>query len=158
MDDQLKQDFTRRLSQCNSGEMIVIMYEILFAYMEDAKKAHSEDRHEEMKAAVRKTQNVLDELISSLDFTYDLSANLYALYNFCKNELARTMYQNRMDGLEEAEKILRRLYGSFVEAAKQDTSGPIMQNTQQVYAGMTYAKGALNENFVDVDSQRGFFV
>ena len=158
MDDQLKQDFTRRLSQCNSGEMIVIMYEILFAYMEDAKKAHSEDRHEEMKAAVRKTQNVLDELISSLDFTYDLSANLYALYIFCKNELARTMYQNRMDGLEEAEKILRRLYGSFVEAAKQDTSGPIMQNTQQVYAGMTYAKGALNENFVDVDSQRGFFV
>lgn len=158
MEDQLKQDFTRRLSQCNSGEMIVIMYEILFAYMDDAKKAYAGDRHDEMKEAVRKSQNVLDELIHSLDFTYDLSANLYALYVYCKNELARTMYQNGLDGLEEAEKILRRLYRSFSEVAKQDTSEPIMQNTQQVYAGMTYAKGVLNENYMDEDNQRGFFV
>ena len=39
MDDRLKQDFTRRLSQCNSGGMIVIIYDILFAYMDDVKKA-----------------------------------------------------------------------------------------------------------------------
>ena len=26
MENELKKDFTRRLSQCNSGEMIVIIY------------------------------------------------------------------------------------------------------------------------------------
>ena len=31
MDNELKKDFTRRLSQCNSGEMIVIIYDIFFA-------------------------------------------------------------------------------------------------------------------------------
>ena len=141
MDNQLKQDFTRRLSLCNSGEMIVIIYDILFAYTADAKRAHKEGDRMEMKTAIRKAQKTLDELVKSLDFSYDLSSDLYALYVFCKNELARTLYENRMDGLNEAEKILRRLYYSFVEVAKQDTGGPLMQNTQQVYVGMTYARG-----------------
>ncbi|MCI7107664.1 MAG: flagellar protein FliS [Lachnospiraceae bacterium] len=158
MDDRLKQDFTRRLSQCNSGGMIVIIYDILFAYMDDVKKAYEDGEHEEMKNALRKSQRVLDEMIQSLDFSYELSNNLYALYVFCKNELARTLYQNQLDGLNEADKILRRLYGSFVEAARQDTSGPMMRNTQQVYAGMTYGRGELNESYMDNDNQRGFFV
>ena len=48
------------------------------------------------------------------------------------------MYENRLDGVQEAEHIMHRLYTSFVEAAKQDKSAPLMKNTQQVYAGMTY--------------------
>lgn len=158
MDNSLKQDFTRRLSQCNSGGMILIIYEICFAYMEDAKKAYEQGRHDEMKAAMRKAQKVLDELIGSLNFAYEISSNLYALYVFCKNELARTLYENRMDGLEEAEKVMQRLYHSFAEAAKQDTSAPIMSNAQQIYAGMTYGRNRLNENDIDYDHQRGFFV
>lgn len=158
MENSLKQDFTRRLSQCNSGGMIVIIYEICFAYMEDARQAHAKGRHDEMKAAIRKAQNVLDELVGSLNFAYEISSNLYVLYVFCKNELARTLYENRMDGLEEADKVMRRLYHSFAEAAKQDTSAPIMSNTQQIYAGMTYGRNQLNENDMDYDRQRGFFV
>ena len=104
MDSSVKKDFTRRLSQCNPGEMIVIIYDILFAYLDDTKKAYAAGDREEMKTGIRKAQKVLDELIQSLDFSYELSNNLYALYVFCKNELARTMYENRLDGLLEAKK------------------------------------------------------
>lgn len=158
MDDKKKQDFTRRLSQCNSGEMIVIIYDILFAHMEDARLAYKQNQHEEMKISIRRALKTVDELTGSLDFSYDISENLFSLYVYCKNELSKVLYENRLDGLADAEKILRRLYGSFVEAAKQDTSGPLMQNTQQVYAGMTYARGELNESYMDMDNQRGFFV
>ena len=44
MNNELKQDFTRRLSQCNSGEMIVIIYDILFAYLDDEKKEHENEQ------------------------------------------------------------------------------------------------------------------
>lgn len=158
MDDQLKQDFTRRLSQCNSGGMIVIIYDILFAYAEDVKQAFADKEHEKMKESVRKVQKVLDELIGSLDFSYGLSNQLYALYTFCKREVARTLYQNSPEGLLVAEKILRRLYDSFVQVAEQDTSGPVMGNAQQVYAGMTYGRGELKESYMDNDFQRGFLV
>ena len=33
--------------------------------------------------------------------------------------------------------------------AKQDFEGPIMQNTQQIYAGLTYGKGYFNESYMD---------
>lgn len=158
MDSELKRDFTLRLSQCNKGEMVVIIYDMLFAYLDDVKNAHAEGDREAMKTGIRNAQRVLDELIGSLDFTYKLSNNLHSLYVFCKNELAKTMYQNRLDGAEEAEKVLKRLYSSFKEVAKQDKGRPLMSNAQQVYAGMTYGRSALNESYMDMDSQRGFFV
>lgn len=158
MTDEKRQEFTRRLSQCNSGGMIVIIYDILFAYMEDARLAYEAKERDELKSSIRKAQKTLDELINSLDFSYDVSGNLFSLYVYCKNELSRALYENRLDGLKEADQILQRLYASFVEVAKQDTSEPLMQNTQQVYAGMTYARGELNENYMDLDNHRGFFV
>lgn len=157
MNNEHRKDFARRLTQCNSGGMIVIIYDILFVYLGDAEKAYASGDREAMKTGIRNAQNVLDELIKSLNFAYDLSGRLYAIYTFCKNELARSMYQNNLDGLNEAKKHLERLYGSFVEVAKQDTSRPLMANTQQVYAGMTYGRAVLNESYMDYDAHRGFF-
>ena len=157
MENSLKQEFTRRLSQCNNGEMIVIMYDIVFAYMDEAKDAYAVNSYEDYKAAVRKSQGAIDTLIGALNFKYDIAKDLHKLYVYAKNCLAKAIYQNRTDGLEEAEKILKRLYVAFCEAAKTDTSGPLMRNTQQVYAGMTYGRTNLNENCFE-DNHRGFFV
>jgi len=157
MDNSLKQEFTRRLSQCNNGEMIVIMYDIVFAYMDEAKVAHNVGAYEDYKVAIKKSQGAIDTLIGALNFKFDIARDLHKLYVYAKNCLAKAIYQNRLDGLEEAEKILKRLYASFYEAAKSDTSGPLMRNTQQVYAGMTYGRTTLNENCFE-DNHRGFFV
>ena len=156
MQNELKLDFTRRLSQCNRGEMIVIIYDIYFAYERDARKAYEANRHEEYKEAVRKAQNVLAELIHSLNFSYDLSKNLYRLYMYCTNCLARAIYENKTDGIDEADAVMKRLYTSFEEVAKSDHPESLMRNTQQVYAGMTYGRTSLNENLSNVDSNRGF--
>lgn len=34
---------------------------------------------------------------------------------------------------------------SFEQVAKEDHSGPVMEHSQQLYAGLTYGKGTLNE-------------
>ena len=150
-------DFNRRLSQCNRGELVVITYDIFFAYVEDAREAFASKDHDAFKTAIHKAQAALGRLIATLDFQYEIAGSLYALYQFSNRELSRALYENRPDGLEEAEKILKRLYKSFCEAAKLDTSGPLMRNTQQVYAGMTYGRTTLNENYFE-DNHRGFFV
>ena len=157
MENSLKQEFTRRLSQCNRGEMIVIMYDIAFAYMDEARQCHENAQYEEYKKAIKRTQTTVDTLMQALDFKYEISRDLYKLYVYSKNCLSKSIYQNRLDGLDEAEKILKRLYTSFREVATSDTSEPIMRNTQQVYAGMTYGKNTLNENCYE-DNHRGFFV
>lgn len=156
MDSALKQDFTRRLSLSNKGEMIVIIYEIAFTYLDEAKKAKEEDNHGAFKLAIQNGQDTINVLIRSLDFSYEISKELHPLYVYCRNQLAKSRYQYGVSGICEAEKILRRLYDAFKEAAKTDTSGPLMCNVQRVYAGNTYGKTDLNENYINYDSQRGF--
>ena len=136
-------DFTRRISQSNRSGLTVINYEIIFAYLDDAKKAYQEEKWEEFKVALRKAQNSIGELMQTLDFSYDISRNLYRIYVFCKDSLAAAMY--------------RKLYQSFCKVAETDSSAPMMKNTQQVYAGYTYGKGDLVENCQELDKSRGFF-
>ncbi len=152
------QSFTRRLSQCNKGEMIVIIYDIYFAYANDAMCAFRKKDYDAYKKAIHSAQNTLTELMKALDFSYEISRNLYALYMFSRNQLSRALYEFREDGILEAEKVLKRLYASFVAVAKEDTSEPLMSNAQQVYAGMTYGKSDLNETYRELDHARGFFV
>ena len=55
--------------------------------------------------------------------------------------------------------VMTKLKEAFEEVAKQDTSGPLMENTQQVYAGLTYGKGSLNEVLISGDEyNRGYRV
>ena len=59
MENELKKDFTRRLSQCNSGEMIVIIYDIFFAYVDDIRQAHCKGDHD---GTDRKSQFFVSDL------------------------------------------------------------------------------------------------
>lgn len=157
MRDELRLDFQRRLSQCNKGEMIIIIYDILFAYLDEAKQEHVEQNYEAYKEAVRQGQKTLDMLISALDFNYDIAKELYRLYVTSKNLLEKAIYQNRTEGICEAEAILSKLYQGFSEVCQMDTSEALMENSQKVYAGMTYGRSSLNENLLN-DNNRGFLV
>jgi len=154
--EQIK-DFTRRISQCNSGEIIVIMYDIVFAYLKDAEDAYENQNYEGFKVGIQKAGKSIEELRQALNFQYPISKDLYALYTYSKEELARAVVKNRLDEVHNAKKVLQELYGAFVEAAKQDHSEPLMKNAQQVYAGMTYGKNNLTEVFQEPETSRGFF-
>ena len=157
MNAEKKQEFTRRISQSNRSELVVIQYEIFYEYMKDAKEAHENGDYESFRAAIHKGDNVLTELSNTLDFQYELSNQLYALYDFSKRALMQCIVKKNCQGIEDAKKALDPLYAAFVQVAKQDTSEPLMRNTQQVYAGMTYGKQNLKESFQEPETSRGFF-
>jgi flagellar protein FliS len=150
-------DFTRRISQCNRSELVVVMYEMYFSYLEDARAASDKQDWEEYKAAIRKSQRVLDELVGALNFSYELAKELYRIYMFCKDTLAKALYKREEKELDDAERLMRTLYDSFTKVAEADSSAPLMQNTQQVYAGYTYGRDDLVES-QDFDTSRGFLV
>lgn len=158
MDNTLKQEFTRRISNSNRGGMIVVIYDIFFAYAKEAHQHYEQKEYEAFKNAVRKAQAVVIQLRDGLDFKYPIAKELYPLYQFAMEQLASCFYKNSTEGLAAAEKVLSKLYTGFCEAAKQDTSEPLMKHSQQIIAGMTYQKGNLTETFQDSDNSRGFFV
>ena len=151
-------DFTRRISQSNRGGLVIVIYDIFFAYMEDTKEAHDNGEWENYKTALRNASKTISELISSLDFSYELAGELYRIYVFCRETLAKAMYKRDLKEVELAENLMKKLYTAFAEVMKEGTSAPLMRNTQQIYAGYTYGKNDLVETYQDFDTSRGFLV
>lgn len=151
------QEFTSKITLSNRSGLTVVTYEILFAYLADAKSALKEERFDDYKQVIRQAQKCISELMVTLDFSYGLAAELYRIYAYAKELLAKAMYKRSEAEIDECENLMRMLYTSFVEVAKTDDSAPLMKNTEQVYAGYTYGRSDVNSSS-DANPSRGFFV
>jgi len=151
------QEFTSKITLCNRTGLTVVTYEILFAYLADAKSALKEERFEDYKQAIRQAQKCISELMVTLNFSYELAAELYRVYAYGKELLAKAMYKRSEAEIDECESLMRMLHASFAEVAKTDDSAPLMRNTEQVYAGYTYGRSDVNSSS-DANPSRGFFV
>jgi flagellar secretion chaperone FliS len=149
--------FTARITQANGSELVVIVYEIILKDIESAKEAINVQNHTKFTRDVDHAVKFINELINTLDFEYPISYDLMQLYLYCNKQLIQATLKKEIEPLESAAKVLTSLHKGFVEVSKQDKSEPLMSNTQQVYAGLTYGKGSLNEMYVDPNQmERGF--
>ncbi len=158
MQKEKMQEYTRRISQSNRTQLVVVMFDMIQTYLEDAKVCYDEKNREGFKQEVRRADKVIQELQDVLDFKYDLSKELYVLYRYCRERLAVSMMRFELEGLKEAQSIMSRIGSSFRLLAEKDQSEPLMKNTETVYAGMTYGKFKLVENYTGNESNRGFLV
>lgn len=156
MTKELKQQFTLKITQANKSQMVVILYEMLLAYIDEAKTAHAEGDRDGFREGIRKGRGCLNELMASLHFEYEPAMNLLQLYLYANRELARADIRNSAEELEHVEKIMKKLHEAYEKICGQDTSGPVMSNTQTVYAGLTYGKNTLTESLAYQGSERGF--
>ncbi len=156
MTKELKQQYILKITQANKTQLVVILYEMLLIYIEEALEAHEKEDREGFREGIRKSRGCLKELMASLHFEYEPAMNLLQLYLYANRELARADIRNSTQELDHVKMIMTKLHEAYEEVSKADTSGPVMSNTQTVYAGLTYGKNTLNENLSDQGSSRGF--
>lgn len=158
MNKEKKQEFTIRITNANRSELVVILYDMILTYLEDAQNYLKEDKVDLFCDEVKKAQECVRELISALDMQYEISSELARLYLYVSRTMTRSLIKADGELLDGAEMVIRGLRKSFVEVAKQDNSPALMGNAQEIYAGLTYGKNSLNENLSDQGGTRGFFV
>jgi flagellar protein FliS len=157
MTKELLQAYTARITQASKTELVVIIYEIMLIDIEEAQEAYQNKDTIAFVKAVKHAQLFLSELMGALDFKYDISRELMSLYIYVNKALITASIQKKPETLSKADSVLRKLMVGFQGICKEDISGPVMQNTQQLYAGFTYGKGVLNEVYIDPREQnRGF--
>lgn len=154
MTNERKKDFTMRITQANKTEMIVILYEMVLAYLDDAEDTF-EDR-DAFKESIKKTRECMNELMNSLDYQFELSQMLFRLYVFIGKTLTAAVAHHVREPLAGVRAIIEKLHSAYQEVSNQDHSGSVMENTQTVYAGLTYGRRSLNENCYSVVN-RGYF-
>ncbi len=156
MTTDLKQEYTRRISQANRSQIIVIVYELADLYLQDALNAYEEGNTEAFTEHCHAANLGVQHLLYSLDDSYELAQPLMNLYIYLNKEISMACARYDMERLGTARRQLAEIGTSFTEVAKADASKPVMENSQTVYAGLTYGKGHLNENLSDQGGSRGF--
>lgn len=151
------QAFTARVTQASRSELTVILYEMILEEITEAREAYEKNDLTSFNRELNRAQKYVNELIVSLDFKYKISYDLMSLYLYVNKTFATAVIKRNPDSLDSAESVLKKLLIGFEGVSKMDTSGPMMRNTQQVYAGLTYGRGKLNETYINPSNgNRGF--
>lgn len=148
------QIYTRRITNGNRTDLVVTTYDIILTYFHDAHAALGAGEEKQFIWNLKKASDFLNELIHALDCQYQLGKDLLLLYRYIQDIITQCIMKKIEEGLDSAENIIIKLKTSFEEVAKQDHSGPVIQHGGQVYAGITYGRGTLNELYDN--SSRGF--
>ena len=155
MTKECKQQFTLRITQANSTQLIVILYEMTLQYLADGEQAVDDAG---LVEAVHRARGCIKELLNSLHREYSPAGELSRLYLFCLRRLAVCEVRRDRTILEEIRKVIAPLCDAYRQIQDQDTSGPVMNNSQTVYAGLTYGRIQLTENMADQGTNRGMLV
>lgn len=157
MTKEEKNGFSYRIMQASPTELVVILYEMAQCYLKQAISNAEAKNVEEFRADLKNAGRVINELNHALDLKYDISLNFMQIYVFINRAMIRATVSLETEELVRCIGMLEKLKSAFAQISGEDKRGPVMENTQQVYAGLTYSKGSLNESF-GLESNRGFRV
>ncbi len=141
------------VANASRGQLLCITYELLLERIQSARQKEGQERKLEAKKAI----DVLQMLVSDLDFNIEISKELFRIYVYVQGLLIQSKDSQK---LEEAYKLIEKIYMGFKEAVekeevKKEVSQPSIRNAEVIYAGMTYGKGSLNEISLE-SNNRGF--
>ncbi|NLK98268.1 flagellar export chaperone FliS [Defluviitalea saccharophila] len=147
---------TAQIANATPGQLIIITYEIIIETLEEAQKQLAVKDEKKFKRTIDKAQKLLRELMDSLDLSYSISLDLMELYLYINKTIIKGYISLKEEPLEEAKKLLNTLLIGWKQAvATEEGKGPVIENAQQIYAGLTYGKGSLNESVME-NTNRGF--
>ncbi len=150
-----KQDYVAKIASASPLKLVIINFEIIFDYLEESKQNINNEK--EFDFYILKARQFLSELRCSLDMQYEISSYLLTMYNYVDRQLAKFLFSKKLEDLEEGTKILKTIMAGFegIENQEKDKSS-IMENTDTIYAGLTYGKDGRLQEFVDIKNNKGF--
>lgn len=137
MNNDMIRTYSYRISQATRSQLVVITYDIITDYLnealnDDASSGYKEKLHMAMRG--------IDQLITGLDMEYEISVQLYQLYNYMKRTLISAQVSGERDSVIRVITMLGKLRNAFLEVSQLDDSKPLMKNTEKVYSGLTYSR------------------
>ena len=149
-------NYTRRISEANETQMITILYEMTLDYLNDAKLSLYEEDFDRYDKELTRAQNCITELIRSLNMSYEIAGTFMQLYIFAKRHLISAAIRHDDAYIDDIISIFVKMRDCYKELEKLNQAAAIITGAQQVFAGLTYGKGHLNETLSDPYNNRGY--
>ncbi|MCR5303494.1 MAG: flagellar protein FliS [Lachnospiraceae bacterium] len=148
MTDEQKNAFKLRVASANKTEMVTIIYDILLTYLDDADAAIEKKDREERISAERHMRGCVSMLIESVQPEVPTAKDLYQIYSYIGKLINRYAQKGDRTAVQEIRRLVTSMRDTWKQVEKYDTDGPVMNNTKQIYAGMTYGPGGVANEYV----------
>lgn len=150
-------EFTLRTTQANHSGLVIILFEIEDIYLDDAMVCYNNADLDGFLRNLEMAKRAHHELISSMNTEHATGYKVWNILRYTYKLLIQSSAKKDASGLDRVKAMLCKLKASFAVISEKDTEPPVMKNTHQVYAGLTYGRGKLNESYGAADySNRGF--
>lgn len=127
--DQYRKTTVETLSP---AKLLLMLYDGALNSMRSAQKAIEEKDIPQAHKQLTKAQDIVTELMATLNMDIPISHQLYALYDYIHNRLIEANLNKDSEIIDEACQFISELRDAFAQAARE-TGGPRVQNpTQQL--------------------------
>lgn len=156
MENKERVNWSARIVNATPAQLVLIIYELIFEALDEAIKCLGDKDFSGFENSLDRARKLIMELTHDLKMKSALEYDFLSLYLFVNKLIIQGYYRRDEQKLIEAKKILTTLYNGLCEAEKKvPKEESVIKNAQQIYAGLTYGKGTLNES-MSVDVNRGF--
>lgn len=100
------------------GELTLMLYDGCLKFIRLAKEAINNNDIQAKNTNIQKAQNIITELMVTLDMKYEISKQMMPLYDFVRRKLIEANVKNSLQSLEEAETIVREFRDTWKEVIK----------------------------------------
>ena len=99
--------------------LTLMLYNGCLKFMDEGMKALEKKDYEATNTALQKAQNIISEFRITLNMDYEISHQLFPLYNYVYDRLVEGNLKSDMKQIEEAKTIITELRDAWVLAMKK---------------------------------------
>ena len=114
------------VTTASPGELTLMLYNGCLKFINLSKRAIEAKNIEEKNINIQKAQNIITELMVTLNMDLEISRNMMALYDYANQRLIEANIKNELKLLEEVEEIMIDFRDTWKQA--------IQMNRQQQHA------------------------
>ncbi|WP_307436553.1 flagellar export chaperone FliS [Paenibacillus sp. V4I3] len=107
-----------QVNTAQPGELTLMLYNGCLKFMKQALEGLNKKDYEAKNINLKKAQDIINELIITLDMKYEISNQLFALYNFIRDRLFYANIELDIASLQMCIDFIRELRDTWSEALK----------------------------------------
>ncbi len=102
-----------------SEQLTLMLYNGCLKFIDDGKAALEEKNYEEANNFLQKAQRIISEFRLTLNMDYEISHQLFPLYNYIYDRLVEGNIKSDLAQIDEARGIISELRDAWVEAMRK---------------------------------------
>ncbi len=118
------------VNTASGGQLTLMLYNGCIKFINQAMKDISEKNYEGKNTNIQKAQDIIQELMITLDPKVDISQQMLPLYEFTYHQLQAANIKNDVKHLEEALEFVTTFRDTWKEVIKKASSQQYAQGAQ----------------------------